>query len=142
FAAKPGPAAGSGPSVPEWSQCANGTGTALTCAKGWINGDLQANNSHFREDDVVPQRAVIKIPSGNTTTSHTIAIRYLIRKGSANAHSYDSLATWNDTVTSADPCQSLSPCPATGTASKVGIPDDPSIVNPVGAGISNVTSAH
>src|SRR5437870_10547930 len=79
----------------DFSQCANGArpGTSLVCPVGWINGILQSSNSHYNEDDVTPQRFVIDFPGGAGfgQTGHTILFRYQARKGSANAHAYDSL---------------------------------------------------
>ena len=84
--------------VASFQQCANGPGTALTCASGWINGSMQGGNSHFREDDVVPQRVVINLPADNAL--HTLTFTFQDRKGSV--HAYDSLGTWNKTVENAD----------------------------------------
>jgi uncharacterized repeat protein (TIGR01451 family) len=135
--------------VNDYSQCANGApGTTTTPANGcvsWINGDLNAQNSQYREDQVVPQRLELTLGKTNTTSDHTITLNYLARKGSANAHAYDSLATWNFTVTNASRCQGLaaSVCPG-GTASTIPIPLDPTVVPPTGSGGngSAVTSAH
>src|SRR5689334_11021456 len=56
-------------SIVDFSQCSNGTGTATDCPGGWINGILNPNNSHYAEDNVVPQRWVLDI---DTAGSHTI----------------------------------------------------------------------
>src|SRR5437763_5316683 len=83
-------------SVSNYSQCANGApGTTTTppnACTGWINGDLNAQNSQYREDQVVPQRLALSVSSRNTVTDHSISLQYLARKGSASAHAYDSLA--------------------------------------------------
>src|SRR5947209_1849723 len=95
-------------SVGDYSQCANGKpGTITTppnACVSWINGDLNAQNSQFHEDQVVPQRLVLTLGKSDTLTDHTITLQYLARKGSASAHAYDSLATWNYTVGNADRC--------------------------------------
>jgi hypothetical protein len=117
-------------SVPVFQQCANGKlpSTALDCPEGWINGIVQPSNSHYSEDQSVPQRAVLELPMGGSTTGRTIEITYEARKDSI--HAYDSLATWNLTQTAADRCQGLtgSDCVG-GPASTFAIPDDPTSVN-------------
>src|SRR6266404_3854216 len=88
-----GTAASTGPSVADYSQCANGKpGTAgpENCNSGWINGILNANNSQYGEDQVTAQRLVVDFPLAG---EHSFDLRYLLRK--ANNHAYDSLATWN-----------------------------------------------
>src|SRR5439155_5675676 len=98
-------------SVVEFSQCANDKppSTDAGCPGGWINGTLNSNNSHYEEDEVVPQRFVLNVSAPTTLTEHTIHFQYLARKGSSSGHAYDSLATWNYTQGSADRCQGLLP---------------------------------
>ena len=101
-------AAAPGPSVADYSQCANDkagstaeTPNPLDCVpKGWINGILNANNSQYREDQVTAQRLFV---DGLVGTSHSYTFRYLILK--AQNHAYDSLATWNYTQVDANPCR-------------------------------------
>jgi hypothetical protein len=110
----------SGPvSFVDYSQCANGAPNSEPAAEaddcipqGWLNGIMQASNSHFREGDVTPQRALLDInttsgtcTTGDTSGCHTITLRYQARKGTT--HAYDSLATWNHTVSDANRCQGL-----------------------------------
>src|SRR5436305_4940225 len=132
-------------SVSNYSQCANGApGTTTTppnACTGWINGDLNAQNSQYREDQVVPQRLALTVSSRNTVTDHSISLQYLARKGSASAHSYDSLATWNDTQSAANPCQGLSSSLCTGTPSTTPILADNTPVPPATSG-GTTTSAH
>jgi uncharacterized repeat protein (TIGR01451 family) len=127
----------------DYAQCANGAppDTSLACPGGWINGILQASNSHYAEDEVTAQRLGVKVPKGTPATGRTVTLRYQTRKGTI--HAYDSLATWNYTQTSADRCQGLSAanCPG-GTASTFDIPDDPTPVPSAGPGISDVTAGH
>jgi uncharacterized repeat protein (TIGR01451 family) len=138
--------AGSATSVVDFSQCANEAppSSDTGCARGWINGALQKSNSHYAEDQVVPQRVVASVSGGG---KHTFVMSWQDRKGSANAHAYDSLATWNATQASADACQGLSgsTCPARNgaVASTTAIPLDPTPVAPCApTGCSTATSAH
>ncbi len=134
FAAK-----GGGTAVLEYSQCQNGgpPSTRLNCEK-WGNGILNSSNSHYAEDQVTPQRLLLSTSSG---TTNTVTIRYMTRKGSANAHAYDSLATWNVTQTQADRCQGISGCPG-GAVDTLAMESDPHPVTPSATGISSVTAAH
>jgi len=136
------------PSAVDYAQCANGAppSTSLACPSGWINGILQSTNSHYHEDQVTPQRAMVTVPAAGSGASHThsLTFRYLTRKDSAGAHAYDSLTTWNYTQTQADHCAGLpskTTCPG-GAASTFIIPPDTTEVTPVGTGISPDTSTH
>ena len=83
------------PTFVDYAQCANGApGTVPGCPDGWINGILQASNSHYTEDQVTPQRAEVNVPEG-AAASHSMTFTWQARKGSAQTHAYDSLATWN-----------------------------------------------
>ena len=87
-------------------QCANGEISApQSCPPGWQNGDLNSNNSHYREGDSVPFRATLTNLSLGT---HTLVIQYDTLAG--GKHAYDYLTSYNRTVTSADPCAGVSPC--------------------------------
>jgi hypothetical protein len=126
----------------DYSQCTDGTSNdADTDCKSWINGVLNANNSTYHEDEVVPQRLLV---SNSAAGTHTITLRYNVRKGTT--HAYDSLATWNYTQTSAVACAGLpaNKCPDTsGSASKIDIPNDTHEVTPTGSSsISPVTTGH
>ncbi|HVK28246.1 MAG TPA: hypothetical protein VM575_07890, partial [Nocardioides sp.] len=132
------PAAAADASVAGFQQCANGTGTALTCAGGWINGSIQSGNSHFREDDVVPQRAVINLPADNLV--HTLTFTFQDRKGTV--HAYDSLGTWNKTVENADPCGGIAASLCSGSPTSLQMAADGATIPPTGAGISPLVSAH
>jgi hypothetical protein len=113
-------------SIQVFDQCQNGAppSTATNCPDGWTNGVLNATHSHYAEDDVVPQRLVLSLATGEALTGHTVTITYLSSR--AGVHAYDSLATWNFTQTTADQCQSLvfPECPG-GTATTFPIPLDP-----------------
>jgi uncharacterized repeat protein (TIGR01451 family)/fimbrial isopeptide formation D2 family protein len=136
FAGKGG---GTSTAVLEYSQCQNGgpPSSRLDCEK-WGNGILNSSNSHYAEDQVTPQRLLLSTSSGST---NTVTIRYMTRKGSANAHAYDSLATWNVTQTQADRCQGISGCPG-GAADLLPMESDPNPVTPTANGVSSVTAAH
>jgi hypothetical protein len=118
-------------SISDYSQCTDGTADDnFKACTGWINGILNAQNSTYHEDEVTPQRLLLKVPKG-ATLGHSLDITYLTRKGSAQAHAYDSLATWNYTQTAADRCQSLQNCPSgTSPSAVVPIPSDPTDVPP------------
>jgi hypothetical protein len=151
----------SGPvSFVDYSQCANGApGTvdanpADCVPQGWLNGVLQANNSHFRESEVTPQRALLAINATRACTladrsdCHSIQLTYQARKGST--HAYDSLATWNHTVVDADRCQGLTPAVQTAIGCGTSLaPDtlpitaDDTLVDPVApSNVSKKTSDH
>src|SRR3990172_800102 len=53
-----------------FDQCANdpSPSVATDCPGSWINGILQSNNSHYAEDQSVPQRLVIDLPAGGPLT--------------------------------------------------------------------------
>ena len=136
-----------GPSVVTYDQCANGapgtTNPSTQCNGGWINGDLNKSNSQYAEEQVVPQRLVLSNVTAGAT--HSITLQWEDRKGSAEAHAYDSLATWNYTESSADRCQGLSSttCPG-GAANQFPIPPDNTEVPPCSPTptCSDLTSDH
>ncbi|HVE99326.1 MAG TPA: choice-of-anchor P family protein [Mycobacteriales bacterium] len=136
-------AAGTAATFVDFTQCANGAppSESLSCPDSWINGILQGSNSHYREDDVTPQRVIVNVPKGGPSSGRTLTFRYQTRKGTI--HAYDSLATWNLTQTAADACAGLraAVCPR-GPESSFPIPDDPTAVTPAGPGASAVTTAH
>ncbi len=127
--------------VVDFAQCANGKppSTSVNCPDKWINGALNSNNSHYREDDAVGQRAVFEVPQGAAATG-SVSFEYLVRKGTH--HAYDSLTTIPPGA-QAVRCQDLNPtnCPE-GTADTEPIPPDPNPVQPVGPGEDPTTSAH
>jgi hypothetical protein len=135
--------AAKGPSVAEYSQCANfDSGTACDA---WINGILNPNNSKYREDQVTAQRLFVDFPTGGV---HSFDLTYLVKK--AEGHAYDSLATWNHTQTTADPCQgfngpALTNCQnatVPALADTLPIDDDPLEIDSACTTESVVTSDH
>ena len=121
-------AGSAGISVVDYAQCANGTASATTCAGGWINGVLQASNSHFKESEVTPQRLEV---SASAAATHTVTLTYQTRKGgyTDGTHAYDGLTTWNKTVTGANRCANLSRAAQTGIGCTAGV-EDPATQNP------------
>jgi uncharacterized repeat protein (TIGR01451 family) len=91
----------------DYAQCANGAppSTSTACPDLWINGILNANNSHYHEGDVTAQRAEVSYPAGAAFTGATMTFKYQSTKG--GIHAYDSLATWNYTQTTANKNQDL-----------------------------------
>ena len=134
-------------SVSEYSQCANNKppSTSTACPSNWINGILNAQNSHYGEDQNTAQRLFLDLPRNGPATNRTITLKYLARKGQGGVgnHAYDSLGQWNYTQTTADRCQGVSPasnCPG-GLESKFTIPVDNTVVaDSNGAGSS--TAGH
>ena len=135
--------------VPTFDQCANGSGApqGLTCVAGWINGNLNQNNAFYSEDDVVPQRAVLHVTDLSVST-HTFSFSYDTRKG--GRHSYDSLATWNQTIVNAKGCQELTVADFAGcgdgdlgndTSATYPIPPDSQVVCD-NSGLGSPTSGH
>jgi hypothetical protein len=135
------------PTFVDYAQCANGAppSTSLACPEGWINGILQASNSHYSEDQVTPQRAELNLPAGASTaaSSHSMTFTYQARKGSAQTHAYDSLATWNWTQRSADRCTGLASTDCVGgTPSTLPIPPDNTALEPHTAPSGTATGPH
>jgi hypothetical protein len=120
-------------SVSDYSQCANDKppSTSTACPSKWINGILNANNSHYHEDQVTPQRLFVDLPRNGPAAGRTIILKYLDRKGQGGVgnHAYDSLGQWNYTQTTADRCQDVTPanCPG-GLESTFTIPSDTTAV--------------
>ena len=83
IAAVSGAAPGTDASVTTFDQCANGgpPSTSTGCPENWINGILNANNSHYAEDEVTPQRVILELPKNSPVTGRTVEISFLTRKG-------------------------------------------------------------
>ncbi|MCH8937736.1 MAG: hypothetical protein IIB90_18675, partial [Gemmatimonadetes bacterium] len=98
--------------VPEFEQCANDAvpSTARGCPGGWINGILNAQNSHYQEDESVPQHLVVEF-RGGPQINRTLEIEFQTLKG--GIHAYDSLASWDYTQTdlTAIPCDEVDQAP-------------------------------
>ena len=117
-------------------QCRNGAfGSPEQCTgSAWQNGNVGESNSHYREGDSVPFRAVLTNLS--TSGTHTVVIEYDTING---AHAYDYLTSYDRTETTAAPCSGVSPC-VPGTAGA--IPVDPTIAfaNPDSAQVPGAIS--
>src|SRR5215208_8125783 len=98
------PEAKDAPSAPlsaviDFSQCQNDAppSTNLGCSE-WINGILNPNNSHYTENNSVPQRFVFNV-TGTAGVTHTLQFKHQARKG--QAHAYDSHTSFDLTQTQA-----------------------------------------
>jgi parallel beta-helix repeat protein len=109
-------------------QCANGSiGSSASCPGSggggdWQNGDLNRNNSNFREGDSVPFRIKFSDVSG----SNSVTIAWQVTNTPAQ-HAYDYLTTWKRTVTSANPCDGIAGCTLASPISTFSIPTDPTL---------------
>src|SRR5205807_1278367 len=92
-------------------QCANGAlGSSSSCPPGWQNGNLNPQNSTYREGDSVPFRAIL---TGLSSGQHTILIQYDTTQG--GKHAYDYLTSFGRTVAGVDPCDGVASCSGPGT---------------------------
>jgi LPXTG-motif cell wall-anchored protein len=107
--------------------------------EGWTNGILNDSNSDYNEDEVTPQRLIVTFEEAGT---HTIDISYLTFDH--DVHAYDSLATWNHTLTNADRCQDIiaADCVADASPSTFPIPLDSTVHHDIGVGKSAIVSDH
>ena len=94
-------------------QCQNGTSGIGSCmGSAWITGNLNRNNSSYREGDFVPMRSVItKLTAGHT---YTLRIGYDAVEG--GLHAYDYLGSVDGSESA--PGQLVVPC--TGVAGTSG----------------------
>src|SRR4051812_29959452 len=102
-------------------QCRNGTFAAqVQCVdSAFQNGNLGETNSHYREDDSVPFRALLtNLATGSTV--HTLVIQYDTLQG--GKHAYDYLTSYDRTETNAEPAQDVAGTTAGNCHS---IPTDP-----------------
>ena len=102
-------------------QCRNGTIDApVRCINnGWENGNLGETNSHYREGDSVPFRAVLTNLDDSAGNTHSLVIQYdTLQSGK---HAYDYLTSFNRTETTADPIADI---PGTSAGNCFSIPVD------------------
>ena len=110
-------------------QCANGTfASPQQCAGAqWQNGNVNENNSHYREGDTVPFRIKLTGLTAGTTYSVTIQWQYL----NSGKHAYDYITSYNASETTADPCSNAGfVCSA--PTSTFPIPADPTLASCTG----------
>src|SRR5206468_11756925 len=93
----------------------------------WVNGNLGASKSTYREGDSIPYRMRF---DNLSLGSHDVIIEWDTTK--AGKHAIDYLTTWNRTVADADPCVGVSGCSSSTTFA---IPADPQVT---GAGVTPV----
>ena len=105
-------------------QCRNGSFASQNrCIDAaFQNGNLGSTNSHYREDDSVPFRAVV---TGITTgaTPHSLLIQWDTLQG--GKHAYDYLRSYNASELDADPVHDIA---GQTPGNCVAIPTDPTVV--------------
>ena len=88
------------------AQCRNGSSaspnncTNLGGGSGWVSGNANAQQSHFKEGDMIPYRAVIN--GATTGTTYAVSVLWDTRKGGINATDYIGYARTIAEVV--DPC--------------------------------------
>jgi uncharacterized repeat protein (TIGR01451 family) len=114
-------------------QCANDPAPSLptngcdTNANQWVNGNLGASKSFYREGDSIPYRLTF---GSLSLASHTVTIEWDTTK--AGKHALDYLTSVNQSVTTANPCLGVSGC---GSFTTFPIPADPQVT---GAGVTPI----
>jgi uncharacterized repeat protein (TIGR01451 family) len=112
-------------------QCANGPAPSSPTngcnPDQWVNGNLGASKSIYREGDSIPYRMRF---DNLSLGSHDVIIEWDTTK--AGKHAIDYLTTWNRTVADADPCVGVSGC---GASTTFPIPADPQVT---GAGVTPI----
>ncbi|WP_183407165.1 choice-of-anchor P family protein [Nocardioides marmorisolisilvae] len=126
------PPAGAAASVGTFDQCQRGTPT--TVCSGYTGGNLIGG---YSEDQVVPQRVELNVDSAGT---YSFTTTYDDLSGSS--HIIDYLATYNYTVTGAQPCLGYAASICAGSPSTFPIPSDTASRGPVVAGYNIVVSTH
>lgn len=125
-AAGPNPPA---PVVDLFSQCSNdigdGYGAGDTGCR-WTNGNLQPNNSLYREGEATVQRLALK---DLTTGDHTVTIEYQTTKGGKHAYDFETDDTYSENwITDADMCDpsmsNFADCATTAPVLSPVIPSD------------------
>lgn len=108
-------------------QCRNGKiGSEEPCiGNNWVNGNLNPQNTHYKEGDSVPYR--YKFTGLTPGTPNQVTIGYdSIHSG---VHALDYLTTFNRTEGSADPCSDLLSVAVCSSPTTFPIPIDPNVVN-------------
>src|SRR5438046_140055 len=114
------------PPAADIDQCANGpsSGPLVCTGAQWQNGNLNINNSHYREGDSVPFRIKLTDMVPGQTYSVTINWQMLNAASPNDAHAYDYLTSYNRTEGTADPCSGIAGC---GAFTTFPIPADPTL---------------
>jgi uncharacterized repeat protein (TIGR01451 family) len=122
-------------------QCANDpqpsppTDGCNTSATQWVNGNLGASKSIYREGDSIAYRMTFQnlafTANPATNPTHVLIIEWDTTK--SGKHSIDYLTTWNRTVANANPCLGVAGC--SGAGNTAAIPADPQVT---GAGVTPV----
>lgn len=103
------PVFGASDGIDEYSQCANDDGDGYTGSDvdcHWSNGNLNASNSTYHEDDATVQRlAIDDLP---INSDHTVIIKYSTTKG--GKHSYDFMTDDNFSELAPNPLTSSDLC--------------------------------
>ena len=112
-------------------QCANGPAPSAPTngcnPDEWVNGNLNAAKSVYREGDSIPYRMKF---DNLSLGSHLVIIEWDTTK--SGKHAIDYLTTWNRTVADANPCVGVAGCAASTTFA---IPNDPQVT---GGGVTPV----
>src|SRR6187551_3132857 len=131
-AASPSSVAAANPAA-NLDQCANGAAPSSPTngcnPNEWVNGNLGASKSVYREGDSIPYRLTF---DNLSLDSHTVIIEWDTTK--SGKHAIDYLTTYNRSVTDADPCVGVAGCSDFTTFN---IPKDPQ-VDP-GAGVAQAS---
>jgi len=102
-------------------QCRNGGSTPVVtpvqCVdSAWQNGNLGAENSHYREGDSVPFRLTLT-GLDTSAASHSVTIQYDTLQG--GKHAYDYLTSYNETETDANAATGFSPALTLGNCTAI-----------------------
>jgi hypothetical protein len=108
-------------------QCRNGAlGSEEQCSGSkWANGNLNPQNTHYKEGDSVPYRYKLSGLTPNTPNQITIGYDTI----QSDRHAIDYLTTFNRTETTADPCSDILSAPVCASPTVFKIPVDPNVVN-------------
>jgi large repetitive protein len=121
-------------------QCANDPATAPLALQpptngcsgaagetSWVNGNLGASKSIYREGDSIAYRMRFSNLAGGTGFVHSVIVEYDTTK--AGKHAIDYLTTWNRTVGNANPCLGVAGCTLASPTSTRAIPVDNQVKN-------------
>ena len=112
-------------------QCGNDPATSspadgcsgATGETGWVNGNLGASKSVYREGDSIPYRLTFTNLATGPTKPHAVTVEWDTTK--SGKHALDYIDTYNQSVLNANPCVGVSGC--SGSPNTRSIPADPQI---------------